>query len=589
MSEKCILYFQPGQLMFHAHGNLNSSPEAIQKLIAWANGITSSKGINVSVSDTVMEDSVFDFNPVLTTDLYLKSATMQKQAMLKRDVDESGQNELQPKPGLSYESPPVRVPPPFSLVFANVTSDRWPQLPIQADQEKQLAEASNELLDLILELDDIRGEAPVNLEVVSPNWLMSGGPEPGGTGGPGGKPSPARKVDIDKHHFRLRPHKVSTLPQIVANVSNSTGGSDVVVAILDTSYPANRKENIYNTWVRDIATDKTPHPIIESLFGANGCLTIHPDPTVDRYLPGTTIHGHDYDMTDHGLFVAGIINSIAPQADLHLYQVLNKYGLGDLRSIARALKEVTNAFQDRNLVVNLSLTMNFPLDHKHLQPNDFYRLGQKILSQKPWWLARLVVSLFNWIVGKPMLHTCDSWFDRQARPFEWICDLVYTLESRVIAAAGNNAQQGAGRPLALFPAAFDRVFGVGALSKNIPPDRKRVQNARYSNLADRPPRKGITTLGGEEGVGNGVLGVYIGEFPNDTTGKQQKNDYGWAWWSGTSFATPIITGVTAVALSNLVRSSPMARSRTETAITVLYDTEMRRTVHDEDVLGVEQF
>ncbi len=589
MSEKSILYFQPGQLMFHAHGNLNNSSEAIQKLIAWANDIASPQGINVSVSDNVMNDGVFDFNPVQMPVLYLKSASIKKGSGLKPAVDESGHEKLSPEQGASYVSPPVRVPPPFSLVFANVTSERWPQLPIEPDQEQQLAEASKELLDLILELDEKRGDAPIHLEVITPNWLMSGGPEPGGTGGPGGRPSPARKDDIGKHRIKLTPYKVPALPQNVADVSQSTGGSDVVVAILDTSYPADQKENIYSTWVREIAPDKTPHPLIKSLLGTSGCLTIHPDATVDRYLPGTMIHGHDYDMTDHGLFVAGIINSIAPQAELHLYQVLNKYGLGDLRSIARALEQVTHDFQGRNLVVNLSLTMNLPLDKKHLQPNDPYRLGQKILSQKPWWLAQLVASLFNWIVRKPMLCTCDSWFDRQSRPFEWICDLVYTLESRVIAAAGNNAQQGKGRPLALYPAAFDRVFGVGALSKNIPPDGRRVRNANYSNLADRPPRKGITTLGGEEGVGNGILGVYIGPFPNDAAGKQQKNEYGWAWWAGTSFATPIISGVTAVALSNLVRSNPARRSRTEDAITELYDAEMRRTDHDEDVLGVEQF
>jgi hypothetical protein len=43
-----------------------------------------------------------------------------------------------------------------------------------------------------------------------------------------------------------------------------------------------------------------------------------------------------YRMTDHGLFVAGIIHTIAPQAELHLIEVLNPYGVGDLESITRA-------------------------------------------------------------------------------------------------------------------------------------------------------------------------------------------------------------------------------------------------------------
>lgn len=589
-SEKpCVIYFQPGQIMFHAHGNLNSTPGAVKKLIEWAGDIATRKKTGISISK-VTKNNVYDFNPNKLPAIYPKPTTVARASKgrprFKSDNDSSIQ-ELEksvPKSGLSYTSPAVQIPPPFSLIFATVASNRW-QVKKGINIEKQLAEASKELLDLIIELDERRATAPVKLEVISPNWLISGGPEPGGTGGPGGKPSPVQDTDIDKYHIKLAPYQVSVLPQAFADVSQPGGGDGVVVAILDTAYPEKQKKQIYAEWAKPRSNGQG-HPIIENLFKKNGRLTIHEDPTVDTYLPGITILGHDYDMTDHGLFIAGIVNSIAPQADIHLYQVLNKYGLGDLQSIARALQDIAKNFSNRPLVVNLSLTMNFPLEDKHLHPNDYYGLGQAILRQQPWRLAKLVARLFNWIVGKPMLCTCDSWFDRQARSFEWICDLIYNFQSRVIAAAGNNAQQGHGRPMALYPAAFERVFGVGALAKNIPPNGQRVRNANYSNLADRPPRKGITTLGGEQGAGNGVLGVYIGKFPNDKLGRIQKNDNGWAWWCGTSFATPIISGITAVALSKLKSANP--GSSTEAAIMELYNAELRKTIYGEDVLGVEQ-
>ena len=41
---------------------------------------------------------------------------------------------------------------------------------------------------------------------------------------------------------------------------------------------------------------------------------------------------------------------------------------------------------------------------------------------------------------------------------------------------------------------------------------------------------------------DGVLGIYSGEFPSP--GAKNGLD-GWAWWSGTSFATAIISGIAA--------------------------------------------
>lgn len=586
--QKCVIYFQPGQLMFHAHGNLKSSPDAIQSLVNWANGIAESRGIQVAASG-----NVFDFDPAPPPVFYLKSAMAARNVKTKPAWDQSLKEISPEQQHPSYASPQPRVPPPFSLVFANATSDRWSSTPTEA----QIAQASKELLDLILELDEKRATAPVNLEVVGPNWLMGSGPEPGGTGGPGGKPYPVKNTDTHKHRINPRPYRdpasspssAAALPPTFADVSTPLGGSDVVVAILDTSYPTDQLESIYKAWVSEIPTDRTPHPIVDALLGPGGCLTIHDDPAVDGYFTDTVIPGHDYDMTDHGLFVAGIINSIAPKAELHLYKVLDKHGLGDLRSIANALEDIKNNLGGRNLVINLSLTMTLPLEEKHLHPQDVYGLGQAILRQKPWWLARLIARFFNWIVGKPMLCTCDSWYERQARAFEWICDLVYALDSRVIAAAGNNGKPGQSRPWATYPAAFERVFGVGALRKD-PSTASRVTPASYSNLADMPPRSGITTFGGESGEGNGVLGVYIGPFPNDDRGRPQPNNNGWAWWSGTSFATPIISGMAAAVLGNLIRNNPGRSFRTEDAIQELYRMEMRQTpTWNEDVFGVEQW
>lgn len=58
------------------------------------------------------------------------------------------------------------------------------------------------------------------------------------------------------------------------------------------------------------------------------------------------------------------------------------------------------------------------------------------------------------------------------------------------------------------------------------------------------------TLGGEYGIDNGVRGVYIHDFPNSSNpGAPITNTTGWAWWAGTSFAAPIISGMLAAGWS----------------------------------------
>src|SRR5688572_6694402 len=188
------IFFQPGQLTFLAYGNLGDAPGTVRELIDWANKL-STNGIALSASS----DDVFDFNPIQNP-----------------DVQPTG---LSLNPNVSYKIPEVEVPPPFFLVFANATKPEWPEflahqedwedqedqedwedhddkddLDEPQDQDEQ-EKAFTELLDYVILLDENRGTAPVPLEAVSPNWLMSGSPSsPGGTGGPGGKPWPVDKV-----------------------------------------------------------------------------------------------------------------------------------------------------------------------------------------------------------------------------------------------------------------------------------------------------------------------------------------------------------------------------------------------------------
>jgi subtilisin family serine protease len=273
-------------------------------------------------------------------------------------------------------------------------------------------------------------------------------------------------------------------------------------------------------------------------------------------------------MRDHGLFIAGIIHTIAPQAELHLYEMLNPYGVASLETIAQNFLKVFKDLENkRPLFINCSFMLDIPV--AGVLDKDF---PPEIRNQSEFMehLIKTPRELFGWVTQQKDVY--------------------------VVAAAGNdalhnNSNGGPGRPLTRYPAAFKNVLGVGALPKNASPVNGKYSAATYSNLADhKTPPEGYMTLGGEPGP-DGVLGVYIGEFPAVKAkgclaflwqwlglGKARRgqlpnnfhtlvpddieyklNTTGWAWWAGTSFATPIITGTLAAAiLQNPGTGSPLA-------------------------------
>ena len=362
------------------------------------------------------------------------------------------------------------------------------------------------LLTLLIRLDELIGEGlrddDATLRTATPNWLTSGAPEQIGTGGPGAAPVKALPPSSPARFIR-------NLPQPAA--SHWSDGSGVHVAILDTAPTIHAMASTYYAWHTYHAGE---HPLLESLLGPDGPLQVYPASAATLHrLASYHLQDERYLMTDHGLFVAGIIHQLAPRTQLHLFEVLNPYGIGDLQSIAGGLQQALQ-LPHSSLVINCSLVFNLPLAG-HNDPGCL----DPVRARQP--------------------HLLRRW----AQPIEALCLWVQGYAVPMVAAAGNDAQRNrrhghGGRPSARYPAAFDAVIGVGALPRDAA--SHGLAAASYSNLADRPEKTGFVTLGGEAGPENGVLGLYIGSFPDG-----EPNDTMWAWWAGTSFATPIVTGLVA--------------------------------------------
>lgn len=259
-----------------------------------------------------------------------------------------------------------------------------------------------------------------------------------------------------------------------------------------------------------------------------------------------------YNLCDHGLFVADIVNHIAPGAELVVYRVLNNYGAGDLPTVANAMEHaITQARNDgKKLVINLSL--GFAPELRFLE--EFLATPAFTLTRGSLWAGHVAYAIQQGTrdpetelhaLGRPEL-------DALRRIFA-MGDLDGVL---VVAAAGNDSArtpditttQGVVGPRV--PAAFESILGVSSVVEKL--EQKGggavFRFAPYSNDDDFAGTRddGIAAFGGDidtkTGVTtDGVIGLYVSPaFPSGAV-----NTSGWARWSGTSFATPFISGLAA--------------------------------------------
>jgi subtilisin family serine protease len=206
------------------------------------------------------------------------------------------------------------------------------------------------------------------------------------------------------------------------------------------------------------------------------------------------------DVSDHGLFVAGLVHAVAPQSSITLSRVLDTYGQGDLYTLTRELhafnREVIAAGTSLDgAVINLSLGVHPP-------PNAA-ALG----------LPPDIIALLTAIQG--------------ADGFGIV----------VVAAAGNDSNLASVAPLQL-PGAYPSVIGVAGSS---------AQRGRscFSNSGD------IAAPGG-----NGVGASCTPPSPCPPACANQPisivlpgaGESGYAYWPGTSFASPLVAGAAALVL-----------------------------------------
>lgn len=411
----------------------------------------------------------------------------------------------------------------------------------------------------------------INLSGVAPNWFMAPAPIPIGSGGPGARPVPPTSADsLKRSHVEIEIDE-SSAAQIMGLSTKQIGQiptrpsdcqDELSVLILDTVPPIAQLRQALdqygqtNDLISELLTGLSPTtataPAKTQRLASIRYYDSQLDPNFDdcsapsnpadmpKHNTDIVLADHDYDMSDHGTFIAGLVAANTdPNVQIHLIEALNRCGVGTVYSLLWALKEASAVIQadpQRPVIINLSLMLSMPLRSSQQKSNDpdyVHHFGV---------YAEAISSTLS------SDHLPHELF---ITPIKSAVDRLGAAETEtvIVAAAGNDGDASRRSIPARVPAAFASVTGVGALNQN-------MQAAVYSNKADDPLSQGFDILGGELNPAilthsmadsdKGILSVYTAShFPADTPAGSTPNETGWARWAGTSFATPLLATILA--------------------------------------------
>lgn len=235
----------------------------------------------------------------------------------------------------------------------------------------------------------------------------------------------------------------------------------------------------------------------------------------------TSLAADETSIADHGLFVSGLVYAVAPDSEIHLIRILNDEGQGTLQAFIDALnlyvrERLGEQGSLQNTVINLSLGTAEP-DDAELPPE----------------ARRAIARMLDLWGYTPLSGDRTPVFSLEIPML-----IVESYGGTVIAASGNDsAPQPANDPLpSQIPAAYGLVLGVEASNQT-------AARSCYSNEGD------VLAPGGD--------GDASCEPAHLTCDVESANcefgvisyaliaTRGFAYWVGTSFATPLLSGMTA--------------------------------------------
>jgi chaperonin cofactor prefoldin len=404
-------------------------------------------------------------------------------------------------------------------------------------------------------LKKLREDVKVPVIAAAPDWL--GGANCYIHGCPVFPPLPVPEQDTCTTSPGRWPIQIPVLSSESSPLQEMTGAG-VTVFVLDSMPNIKNDPDLIrkaaaragdkNELLKDIADqqDRIESPFIK--FSYQELPDTLKEDALDQLVTGRDLNGklYGFHMPDHGLFVTGIIRDLANEADIEFVRVLNDFGVGSVSVIIQVLEDI--------------LYRMMPINPKTGEKGDLYKKPVQInlslvLSPPEEDLLRL---WFGMDSSQKMGDMPNSNYDSE--PLRLYLHMVIQCLSAwgavFAASAGNDSNwpDMPGRMGPRYPGAFSEVISVGAVDKD--------QNAaKYSNYPQLPGHhNGIATYGGivpkQADIDNdnvdAMRGVYSNVlFPEPVAKNPPQQDFNpqdpnaWAYWSGTSFATPVVSAVAA--------------------------------------------
>lgn len=387
-----------------------------------------------------------------------------------------------------------------------------------------------------------------NAAIAEPNYVIR---EPGGGPGTIGDPGDS---GIMGDPVTL-PSSVNTTADDFVNQWAFSGTNSIELEhIFDYGSKEYRADELWGYNVKILVFDSSPL--------ATGSYEVRLGPDYPPYslcvsalifdTPRTTMTSDAWEVDSHGLFVANLAHAVAPDSFIHLVQVL-QYDAeaegdgiirGDLFSLLNALYLYLEQDQT-NLLTVVNLSLGFDIDEKDFEVingNDptSAELGDAIETVRAVLRSR-GDSILLGIEQNPDIVDSDEYL-----PVASLQTLLSRYNERgvvFVAAAGND-----GEILPQTPAIYPWVIGVGASNQEGGP-------SCFSNGGDVSAPGGDGTSwddcvidletacsndGNINNCSHGVMSVIMTDAAAS-----------YAYWAGTSFSTPQVSGMAAVALQRV--------------------------------------
>jgi len=291
---------------------------------------------------------------------------------------------------------------------------------------------------------------------------------------------------------------------------------------------------------------------------------------------GKDIYGRlvGFPMADHGLFVAGIIRDLAPDAYIECIRVLNDYGVGNTTALIDALSTIARRLEanplepegnlvGQRVVINMSLVAT-PADE------ELEQFGYTLDTIKPARLALLMI--MELLAARGVVFAASAGNDSDPNDTPPMNPNGLRSGPRYPAAFANPGVSDTGLAVMIPVGAVD-VLGNPAKYSNYPgPYGIATYGGQRPQPAPATPGATVTNIilpiDAPRGVYSSTL--YPALAKEDTEPFQSSPPFGypehlrdgfstWAYWVGTSFATPVISALAARILETRQSIDPSVR------------------------------